>query len=115
MKELTKEEKGSLIFNYGFYIMRDKGLDVNDELIKQITILEACVKSEHPVPKQLLPLNELKKHLRNTENIFPVRSARTETALGTYNLSEMMLNEIEKYVIDFPEEAVEIMKSKINY
>ena len=39
MKDLTKEEKGSLIFNYGFYIMREKGLDVNDELIKQITIL----------------------------------------------------------------------------
>ena len=72
-------------------------------------------KSEYPVPKQLFPLNELKEHLRNTENIFPVRNARTETELGTYNLSEMMLNEIDKYVIDFPEEAVEIMKSKINY
>ena len=80
--------------------MRDKGLDVNDELIKQITILEACVKSEHPVPKQLLPLNELKEHLRQTENIFPVRNALTETSLGTHDLSEMMLNEIDKYVID---------------
>ena len=104
-----------------------KGLDVNDELIKQITILEACVKSEHPVPKQLLPLNELKKHLRQTENIFPVRNALTETSLGTRDaspearehrsacdLSEMMLNEIDKYVIDFPEEAVEIMKPNIS-
>ena len=114
MTELTKQEKGSLIFNYGFYIMREKGLDVNDELIKQITILEACAKSEHPVPKQLLPLNELKEHLRQTENIFPVRNALRETSLGTRDLSEMMLNEIGKYVIDFPEEAVEIMKSNIN-
>ena len=103
--------------------MRDKGLDVNDELIKQITILEACVKSEHSVPKQLLPLNELKEHLRQTENILPVRNALTETSLGTHDaspearelrdFSEMMLNEIDKYVIDFPEEAVEIMKSNM--
>ena len=78
MKELTKFEKGSLLYNYGFYLTNEKGFDVNDELIKQVIVLEACVKSEHPVPKQLVPLNELKEHLRNTENIFPIRNARTE-------------------------------------
>ena len=108
MKELTKEEKGSLVFNYGHYVMRDKGLDANDELIKQITILEACVRTENSIPKQLLPLNELKDHLRNTGN-----NARTEATLGTYDLSEMMLNEINKYVIDFPEDALQLMKSRM--
>ena len=113
MKELTKIEKGSLIFNYGFHLSREKGLDFNDELIKQVIILEACVKSEKPVPKQLEPLNELKEHLRSTENIYPVRDARTETSLGTYDLSEMMLNEIDKYVIDFPEQELQIFKSNM--
>ena len=113
MKELTKDEKGSLIFNYGFYVMRDKGLDVNNKLIQQITILEACVKSEKPVPKQIVPLNELREHLRNTENIFPVRNARTETTLGTYDLSEMMLNEIDKYVVDYPDDALQIFQSRM--
>ena len=91
----------------------EKGFNCNDELIKQTVILEACVKSEKPVPKQLEPLNELKEHLRNTENIFPVYDARTETSLGTYDLSEMMLNEIDKYIIDFPEDALEIFKSNM--
>ena len=102
MKELTKMEKGSLIFNSGFYLTNEKGFDVNDELIKQIGILEMCVKSEHPVPKQLLPLNELKEHLRNTENEFL-----------DYGIIEMLLNEIDKYIIDFPEEAVEVIKSNM--
>ena len=60
MKEFTKEDKGSMMFNYVHHLMDKKGFDVNDELIKQINILEMCVKSEHPVPKQLLPFNELK-------------------------------------------------------
>ena len=102
MKELTKIEKGSLIFNYGFYLTNEKGFDVNDELIKQAGILGMCVKSEQPVPKQLLPLNELKEHLKNTENEFL-----------DDDIVEMMLNEIDKYVIDFPEEAVEIIKSNM--
>ena len=113
MKELSKMEKGSLIFNYVDYLIDEKGFDVNDELIKQVSILEMCVKSEHPVPKQLLPLNELKEHLRNTENIFPIRNALTETSLGSHSISEMMLKEIDKYVIDFPEETVEIIKSNM--
>ena len=102
MKELTKEEKGSLIFNYGHYLTKEKGFDVNDELIKQIGILEMCVKSEQPVPRQLLPLNELKEHLRNTENEFL-----------DDGIVEMFLNEIDKYVIDFPKEAVEVIKSNM--
>ena len=63
MKNLSKMEKGSLIFNYGFYLTDKKGFDVNDELIQQIGILEMCVKSEQSVPKQLLPLNELKGNI----------------------------------------------------
>ena len=47
-----------------FHLTNEKGFDVNDELIKQVIVLEACVKSEHPVPKQLVPLNELKEHFK---------------------------------------------------
>ena len=61
-----------------------------------------CVKSEHPVPNQLLPLNEIKEHLRNTENEF-----------HDDGIAEIMLNEIDKYIIDFPEEAVEVIKSNM--
>ena len=111
MKELTKEEKGSLIFNYGMNLTMNKGFNCDDEVVKQVVILEACVKTEKPVPKQLEPLNELNEHLRNTENIFPVYDARAETSLGTHDLSEMMLNEIDKYIIDFPEEELWIFKS----
>ena len=64
-------EKGSLIFNYGHYLIKEKGFYVNDELLKQIGILEMCIKSEQPVPKQLLPLKELKEHLINTEKRSP--------------------------------------------
>ena len=110
MKEFTQDEKGSLIFNYVFYLANEKGFDTNDEIKKYIGILEMCEKSEYPVPKQLLPLNELKDHLRNTENIFPIRDARIETTLGTHNISEMMLNEIDTYFIDFSEETIEIIK-----
>ena len=113
MKELSKFEKGSLIFNYGYYLTREKGFDVNGELLKQVVVLEACVKSEKTVPKQLEPLNELREHLRNTENIFPVRDARTETSLGTYDLSEMMLNEIDKYVIEYSEEELHTFKANM--
>ena len=91
----------------------EKNFDCIDELIRQTVILEACVKTEKPVPKQLEPLNELKEHLRNTENIFPVRDARTETSLGTHDLSEMMLNEIDKYIIDFPEEELQKFESNM--
>ena len=125
MKELTKEEKGSLIFNYGMNLTINKGFNCNDELIKQTIILEACVKTEKPVPKQLEPLNERKELLRNTENIFPVYDARTETSLGTHDaspearelcdLSEMMLNEIDKYIIDSPDEELQIFKSNMKY
>ena len=99
MKTFTEVEKGSLIFNYGYYLIRKKGFDVHDELIKQVSILEACVKSEHPVPKQLLPLNELTEHLRSSENEFL-----------DDDIVKMMLNEIDKYVIDFPDDKVEIIK-----
>ena len=95
-------EKGSLIFNYGHYLTKEKGFDVNDELIKQIGIIEMCVKSEQPVPRQLLPLNELKEHSRNTENDFL-----------DDGIVEMFLNEIDKYVNDFPKEAVEVIKSNM--
>ena len=102
MKTFTKVEKGSLISNYGYYLTREKGFNVHDELLKQIGILEICVKSEQPVPKQLLPLNELKEHLRSSENEFL-----------DDGIVEMMLNEIDKYVIDFPKEAVEVIKSNM--
>ena len=59
MKEFTKLEKGSLIFNYGHYLTE---VNADDELIKQVGILEMCVKSEQLVPKQLLPLNEIREH-----------------------------------------------------
>ena len=102
MKELTKLEKGSSIFIYGFYLTNEKGFDVNDELIKQIGILEMCLKSEQPVPKQLLPLNEMKEHLETNENEFLDK-----------DIVDMMFKEIDKYVIDFPEEVVDIIKSNM--
>ena len=102
MKEFTKLEKGSLIFNYGYYLTEEKGFNVNDELIKQVGILEMCVKSEQPVPKQLSPLNEIREHLETNENEFLDK-----------DIADMMLKEIDKYVIDFPEEAVNIIKSNM--
>ena len=72
-----------------------------------------CVKSEHPVPKQLLPLNELKEHVRSTESMFLIRDTMTGTSLGCHDLSEMVLIDIDKYCIDFPEEAVEVIKSNM--
>ena len=111
MKEFTKQEKGGLIFSSGCYLTDENGFDVNDELMKQIGVLEACVNCEHHVPKQLFPLNELKEHLRKFENV-PIHSTLTPNFLGYHNISEMMLNEIGKFVIDFPEE-VEFIKSQM--
>ena len=65
-------------------------------------MLEMGIKSEHPIPKQLLPLNELKEHLETSENEFLDK-----------DIADMMFKEIEKYVIDFPEEAVDLIKSNM--
>ena len=61
-----------------------------------------CVKSEQSVPKQLLPLNEMKEHLETNENEFLDK-----------DIVDMMFKEIDKYVIDFPEEVVDIIKSNM--
>ena len=71
--------------------------------MEQVGISEVCVKSEQPVPKQLLPLNEMREHLETNENAFLDK-----------DIADMMLKDVDKYVIDFPEEAVEIMKSISN-
>ena len=45
----------------------------------------------------------------NSKNI----QKNTENEFLDDDIVEMMLNEIDKYVIDFPEEAVEIIKSNM--
>ena len=73
------------------------------------------VKEEQHIPRQFLPLNELKEHLRNN-NLNDIKSLnRLKKHLGieNYDTAEMMLNEIDKYVIDFPDEAVEVIKSNM--
>ena len=44
MKELTKEKKGSLIFNYGMNLTMNKGFDCDDELIKQTVYIRGVCK-----------------------------------------------------------------------
>ena len=103
MKTFDTDEKFGIICNYSMYYSTNvKGYDVNDELIKQLVVLQACITTERPVPKQLLPLNELKEHLNNNQYEF----LDEDTV-------KMLLNETDKYVIDFPEEAVQIMKSNM--
>ena len=103
MKTFTPDENCCIIENYIMhYLTTVKGYDVNDELIKQLGILQMCIRTERPVPKQLLPLNELKEHLNNNRYEF----LDEDTV-------KMMLNEIDKYVIDFPEDVVENMESKM--
>ena len=103
MKTFDTDEKCCIIENYVMhYLTTVKGYDVNDELIKQLTILQGCIRSERPAPKQLIPLKELKERLKNNQYEFLDE-----------NTVNMMLNEIDKYVIDFPEEAVEIIKQNM--
>ena len=103
MKTFNTDEKCCIICNYSMYLLINvKGYDVNDELLKQLVALQACIRTERPAPKQLLPLNELKEHLNNDQYEF----LDEDTV-------KMLLNEIDKYVIDFPEEAVQIMKSNM--
>ena len=103
MKTFDIDEKCCIIENYVMhYLTTVKGYDVNDKLIKQLVVLQACIRTERPVPKQLEPLNELKEHFINNKYEF----LDEETI-------NMFLKEIDRYVIDFPEEAVEIMKSNM--
>ena len=68
MKTFNTDEKCCIISNYSMYYLTNvKGYDVNDELIKQLVTLQACIRTERPVPKQLFPLNELKEHLNNNQ------------------------------------------------
>ena len=100
MKTFDTDEKCCIIENYCYhYLVNVKGYDVNDELMKQFVVLQACVRTEKPVPKQLSPLNELKEHLNNNQYEF----LDEDTV-------KMLLNEIDKYVIDFPEEALQFFK-----
>ena len=101
MKTFDTDEKCSIIENYIMHYLRNvKGYNYNDELIKQLIVLQACMRTERPVPKQLEPLNELKEHLNNNRYEF----LDEETV-------NVFLDEIEKYVVDFPEDIVETMKS----
>ena len=69
MKSFTKQEKYCIISNYWMhYLTEVKGYDFNDELIKQLGILSGCIDSERPVPKQLVPLNELTEPLETKTN-----------------------------------------------
>ena len=113
MKELPKMEKVSILFNYGCFLTSKRGFDVHGELIKQLVTLEMCVNYEKAVPKQLKPLNELREHLRKNEYAYPISDVRTETpqeARELREISEIILNEIDRYVIDFPEEALQFFK-----
>ena len=102
MKTFDTDEKCCIIENYCFhYLANVKGYDVNDELMKQLVVLQACIRTERPVPKQLVPLNELKEHLNNNQYEF----LDEDTV-------KVMLKEIDKYVIDFPDDIVETMKSR---
>ena len=103
MKTFNTDEKCCIIENYCFhYLSNVKGYDVDDELIKQLNVLQMCIRTERPVPKQLLPLNELKEHFNNNQYEF----LDEDTV-------KVMLGEIDKYVMDFPEEAVDIIKSNM--
>ena len=101
MKTFDTDEKCSIICNYDYhYLQNVKGYDCDDELIKQLNILSMCIRTDKPVPKQLLPMNELKEHLNN--NLYEFLDEETV---------KVFLDEIEKYVVDFPEDIVETMKS----
>ena len=103
MKTFTKQEKCCIIANYNMhYLANVKGYDVNDELITQLIVLSACIETERPVPKQLVPLNELKEHLNNNQYEF----LDEDTV-------KMMIGEIDKYCIDFPDDMLEIFKSNM--
>ena len=100
MKTFDIDEKCCIIESYCFhYLTNVKGYDVNDELMKQLVVLQACIRTKRPVAKQLAPLNELKEHLNNNQHEF----LDEDTV-------KMLLNEIDKYVIDFPEEALQFFK-----
>ena len=103
MKTFDTDEKCCIIENYIMhYLTTVKGYDVNDELIKQLGMLQACIRCETTVPKQLHPLKELKEHLNNNQYDFLDE-----------DIVKMMLNEIEKCVIDFPQDAVDVIKSRM--
>ena len=71
MKTFDTDEKCCIIQNYSIhYLTTVKGYDINDELIKQLVVLQACILTERPVPKQLVPLNEPKEHLNNNQYEF---------------------------------------------
>ena len=116
MKELPRIEKVSIIFNYGCFLTSKRGFDVNSELVKQLVTLEMCVNYEKPHPKQLEPLNELREHLRKNEYEYPISDVRAETpqeACELREISEIIMNEMDKYVIDFPEEDRQMYKSNM--
>ena len=102
MKTFDTDEKCCIIENYCFhYLTNVKGYDVTDELMKQFIVLQACIRTEKPVAKQLVQLNELKEHLKDNQYEF----LDEDTV-------KMLWNEIDKYVIDFPEEWLQFFKYK---
>ena len=116
MKKLPRIEKVSIIFNYGCFLTSKRGFDVHSELIKQLVMLEVCVNYEKPCPKQLEPLNELREHLRKNEYEYPISDVKTETpqeARELREISEIILNEIDKYVIDYSEEELQTFKANM--
>ena len=103
MKTFDTDEKCCIIENYIMHYLTElKGYDVNDELIKQLGVLQACIRCETTVPKQLHPLKELKEHLNNNQYEF----LDEDTV-------KILLNEIEKCVIDFRQDAVDLIKSRM--
>ena len=103
MKTFDTDEKCCIIENYCYhYLTNVKGYDVNDELMKQLVVLQACIRTEKPVAKQLAPLNELKEHLNNNQYEFLDE-----------DIVKMMLNEIDKYVVDYPDDALQIFQSRM--
>ena len=100
MKTFDTDEKCCIIENYSIhYLSNVKGYDMNDELMKQLVVLQACIRTERPVPKQLTPLNELKEHLNNNHYDF----LDEDTV-------KVLLKEIDKYCIDFPDDILEFFK-----
>ena len=62
--------------------------------------------------------NKLREHLRKNEYAYPISEVRTNTpqeARELREISEIILNEIDNYVIDFPDEELQIFKSNTTY
>ena len=63
-----------------------------------------CLDTNKPVPKQMISMNELREHLYNVE----------DSVFMNKNVANMLIEEIDKYVIHFNENIINIMKNRIS-